>query len=680
MMMDLYPKLALTSIKKNKKIYLPYILTAMGMVFMFYIIHFIATDPSIKELDNGWQFQFFLSFGTVVVGLFVFIFLFYTNSFLVRRRKKEFGLYNILGMGKGNLSKILFWETVIIAGIAIVGGVLIGVLFSRGIQLLISRFLGEDKIIPFAIYPDQIKNTAFVFAILFLIILLYGIRQIYRSSPIELLHSETVGEKPPKAKWFLAALGVVLLVIGYALSITLKAPFTMETLLKMTSAIILVIIATYILFIAGSVALCKILQKNKNYYYKTNHFISVSSMLYRMKRNGAGLATICVLSIMVLVILSTTVCLYVGQEDGLHKMYPRDIIINITSTEHNTTLDENYNQKIHQGVEQVLKDGGVEKNNILDYRFTEVAAGLANKTVALDYDSGLIGFENTAQVYFISLDDYNRIMGTNEQLADKEVLLHTQKIDYLYDTLTVNDYGTFDIVKKVPQMIENGQGYISVFPYLYVVVSPQEKLLIDQYLIENSKTQRIVWNMHDYYGFDTALNDEQQIKLEETIKNVVESIQNGEAKNYPVKIDGVASSRQQIFGLYGGILVLGVFLSIVFLMAAVLTMYYKQVTEGYEDQQRYEIMQKVGMTQKEIKKTINSQVLTVFFLPLAVAGIHLIAAFNMIKILLEVIGLSNTPLLIQVTIISFLVFTLFYALMYKVTSKAYYSIVSGNGR
>ena len=675
MKLGLYPRLAFTGIRKNKKVYLPYILTAIGMVMMFYIISFIAADPGIGSLENGWQFQVFLSFGQYVIGLFACIFLFYTNSFLVRQRKKEFGLYNILGMGKGNLVKILFWETLIIAFVTIVGGLLTGLLFSRAVQLLIARFMGEGQMVAYRVLFPQMKMTFVLFALLFFFLFLCGVRQIYKAKPIELLHSEAVGEKPPKANWIMAFMGLVLLGIGYTISITL-ANFNMTKMLLITLAIILVIIATYILFIAGSVAFCRLIQKNKNYYYKTNHFVSVSSMVYRMKRNGAGLATICVLCIMVLVILSTTVCLYIGKEDGLRKMYPRDIVVDVTFTGQVGDWEEGFIQNIHETARQALTNQGVQGEDLLNYRFTQVATGLVNNQAFIQKSTPAYAYSNMAQIFIISLEDYNRLMGTSETLGDKQALLYAQKAKYPYDTLEIEGYETLNIVKQVPQMLENGQGYISIYPYLYVVVSPAEKALLDDFLYHSSTSGQIVWSMNDYYGFNLPLEAKEQIEFEKEITRQMSKAAENLKNNSSLQIKGTATKRMEIYGMYGAIMVLGGFLSVVFLMATVLTMYYKQVTEGYEDQKRYEIMQKVGMTPKEVKKTINSQVLTVFFLPLVVAGIHLIAAFNMIKVLLELIGVMNTGLLMQVTLISFLVFALFYTLMYLVTSKAYYTIVS----
>ena len=318
-----YVKLAWTGIRKNKRLYLPYILTCVGMVMMYYIVCFLSVSPILATLPGGDDVLWMLQLGTWVVGFFALIFLFYTNSFLMRRRKKEFGLYNILGMGKRNLARILIWENLIIAFIAIAGGLVAGILFSKVAELGMVNILSADVSFSLTVDLRTIGLVLVLFSAIFLLIFLNSLRQIHLSKPIELLRSENVGEKPPRANWVLAVLGVLLLGGAYWLAVTIQDP--VSALVWFFVAVLMVIAATYLLFIAGSVVLCKLLQKRKKYYYKPNHFVSVSSMVYRMKRNGAGLASICILCTMVLVTLSTTVCLYVGLEDSLQSQHPRQI-------------------------------------------------------------------------------------------------------------------------------------------------------------------------------------------------------------------------------------------------------------------------------------------------------------------------------------------------------------------
>lgn len=357
MRLGFYPKLELTGITKNKKTYFPYILTSVGMVMMLYIVSFLTYSDSVKLMRGGDTVRGFLGLGCSVIGIFSTILLFYTNSFLIRRRKKEFGLYNILGMGKRNLARVLIWETVIIAAISMGAGLGCGILFSKAAELFMANVLGSTVGFAFQITADAIIMTVGWFGVIFVLILLNSLRQIHLAKPIELMRSEAVGEKPPKANWILTILGVVLLGGAYYLAVTIKDP--VSAMLWFFAAVIMVILATYMLFIAGSVALCRLLQKNKGYYYKTSHFISVSSMVYRMKRNGAGLASICILSTMVLVMISSTSSLFVGREDTLRGRYPRNIVIDMFAE------DGTENEKMHQIALDVLDEHGESPTGLL---------------------------------------------------------------------------------------------------------------------------------------------------------------------------------------------------------------------------------------------------------------------------------------------------------------------------
>ena len=341
-----YLKLALSGIRNNKKTYVPYILTGIGMVMMYYIVAFLSCSSSVTSMHGGGVVREFLSLGSNVIALFALILLFYTNSFLMKRRKKEFGLYNILGMGKNNLSRVFIWETLIISAVSIIGGLGCGILFSKAVELLIGRMLGSNVSFRFEILQRPISKAFIIFAVIFILILINSLRQIYFSKPIELIHSESVGEKPPKGNWFIALIGAGLLFAAYYISVTISDPVSAVVLFFV--AVLMVIIATYLLFIAGSVVFCRLLQKNKAYYYKTNHFISISSLVYRMKRNGAGLASICILSTMVLVMISSTFCLYIGGEENLRNRYPIDIVMDLWS------IDEEITDQAHNLITNTL--------------------------------------------------------------------------------------------------------------------------------------------------------------------------------------------------------------------------------------------------------------------------------------------------------------------------------------
>lgn len=674
-----YEKLAYTGIKKNKKLYTPYILTCIGMVMMTYIISFLTSSETIRSMRGGNEIQGFLGMGFGVMSVFSLIFLFYTNSFLLRRRKKEFGLYNILGMGKKNLAVVLMWESLFIAVISIVCGILSGVVFSKLAELCLIKMLQGTAEFGMTVQFSSIWQTALIFAGIFLLIFINTLRQIHLTNPIELLHSENAGEKPPKANWLLAVAGAVILGGAYYLAVTIDEPITALTLFFV--AVIMVIIATYLLFVAGSVALCKILQKNKKYYYKTNHFVSVSSMIYRMKRNGAGLASICILCTMVLVMVSSTVCLYSGTEDSLRTRYPRHINIQANVSDYSEIGPERLNEIRSVSTEETAKLGA-EPKNVLDYRVAAVAGyDVADGVIDVDVNN-LTELSDVWQIFIVPVEDYNHIMGKNVTLEEDEALIYTTKMgQYDNSTIAIGNSEPLRIKEKVTDFVDNGVDAMQIFPSMCIFVSDFNEKIEPIKEYKNNKGEPII-QFSWFYAFDLDLNDETQIELEKTLSNKLLAIQKqaiietGDEEFYIV-CEGVSAERAGFYGLYGGLFFLGVLLGIVFIFAAVLIIYYKQVSEGYEDQSRFDIMQKVGMTKKEIRKSINSQILTVFFLPLVTAGIHLAFAFPLIKKLLMLFSLTNTGLLIGVTVACYLIFALFYVIVYRLTSGAYYSIVSG---
>lgn len=673
-----YSKLAWNGIRKNKKFYTPYILTCIGMVTMYYIVSFLSVSPQVTNMSGGDTIQVMLSLGCGVISVFSILFLFYTNSFLMRRRKKEFGLYNILGMGKGNLARILLWETLIVTVLSLGIGLLCGIVLSKVAELGMLNILSLEVSFAFQIEIQAVYQTIVLFLVIFALILLNSLRQIHLTNPIELLHSETVGEKPPKANWVLAVLGLFLLGGAYWLAVSIQDP--LSAFIWFFVAVIMVIIGTYFLFIAGSVSFCKLLQKNKRYYYKTHHFISVSSMVYRMKRNGAGLASICILCTMVLVMVSSTICLYIGTEDSLRTRYPRHINLDTTIQAFNEA-DEVQMDKIRQISAEVVSEYGQEMSQVLDYRVAGLVGYLNEDQIILD-ESRLTefhwdGYSDVWQIYVVPLEDYNRLMGQSETLEADEVLIYTTKMgEYTADTITFEDGNPMRVKKVVDDFADNGVDAMQVIPSLYIFVSDFQKVVEPLLGMENL-TSGIV-SLHWFYGFDLNCEDEKQIEIMDELGRRIDLLEIESGEGAPItSYEAVAKERTSFYGLYGGLFFLGVLLGIVFLFAAVLIIYYKQISEGYEDQSRFEIMQKVGMNRREIKKSINSQILTVFFLPLLTAGVHLCFAFPLIYKLLALFSLTNLSLLILVTVICYLIFSLFYVVIYRVTSHAYYSIVSG---
>ncbi len=673
----LYTKLAWTGIQKNRKLYLPYMLTCIGMVMMCYIVSFLKYSPVFGSLPGGDTVQTFLMMGFGVMCVFSLLFLFYTNSFLIRRRKTEFGLYNILGMGKKNLALVLGIETLLIALITLAAGLFCGILFSKLAELGIVKILGGTADFSFHIDLQSIRDTLLLFVVIYTLLYLNTLRQLHLTNPIELLHSENAGEKPPKGNALVAIFGAVLLIAAYVLAVSIEDPIA--AMIWFFVAVIMVILATYLLFISGSVTICRLLQKNKKYYYKTNHFISVSSMRYRMKRNGAGLASICILCTMVLVMVSSTVCLYIGKEDSLRMRYPRNYNLNVSVE----SLDMLHGEPVRQSLDaldSICENHGYAPTNVLSYPTAAFAGLIQNDRILLEVPESvnqLMDIENLWQFFIISLEDYNRLMGASETLADDEVMVYTTK-DQTYDapTLTIGTGEPLQVKKQAESFVDNGVDAMQVIASLYIIV-PDFDAAVTAFSEQQTPAE-----LNYIYAFDLSCSDDTQIALQEEMDAALSEIetQAGEGSGFNLLLEGVASERSFFYGMYGGLFFLGILLGIVFIFAAVLIIYYKQVSEGYEDQSRFEIMQKVGMTGREIRRSINSQVLTVFFLPLIMAGVHLGFAFPLIRKLLLIFSLTNFKLLILVTVCCYLIFALFYVLVYRATSRAYYSIVSAGER
>lgn len=673
----LYTKLAWTGIQKNRKLYLPYMLTCIGMVMMCYIVSFLKYSPVFGSLPGGDTVQAFLNMGFGVMCVFSLLFLFYTNSFLIRRRKKEFGLYNILGMGKKNLALVLGIETLLIALITLAAGLFCGILFSKLAELGIVKILGGTADFSFHIDLQSIRDTLLLFVVIYTLLYLNTLRQLHLTNPIELLHSENAGEKPPKGNALVALFGAVLLIAAYVLAVSIEDPIA--AMIWFFVAVIMVILATYLLFISGSVTICRLLQKNKKYYYKTNHFISVSSMRYRMKRNGAGLASICILCTMVLVMVSSTVCLYIGKEDSLRMRYPRNYNLNVSVE----SLDMLHGEPVRQSLDaldSICENHGYAPTNVLSYPTSAFAGLIQNDRILLEVPESvnqLMDIENLWQFFIISLEDYNRLMGASETLAEDEVMVYVTK-DQTYDapTLTIGTGEPLQVKKQAESFVDNGVDAMQVIASLYIIV-PDFDAAVTAFSEQQTPAE-----LNYIYAFDLSCSDDAQIALQQEMDAALSEIetQAGEGSGFSLLLEGVASERSFFYGMYGGLFFLGILLGIVFIFAAVLIIYYKQVSEGYEDQSRFEIMQKVGMTGREIRRSINSQVLTVFFLPLIMAGVHLGFAFPLIRKLLLIFSLTNFKLLILVTVCCYLIFALFYVLVYRATSRAYYSIVSAGER
>lgn len=641
--------------------YIPFILSSILTIMMYYMVSSLSMNPNMIEIVGGDIMQQILSLGIYVITVFAVIFLFYTNSFLIKRRKREFGLFNILGMEKKHLSIVIALESIIVFLVSMVLGIGIGILLDKAFYLLIAKMLNASITLGFYISYQSIVNSIILFFIIFLLMYVFSLIQINLSNPIELLHGDQHGEKEPKTKWLLAIIGLICLGTGYYMSVSIQDPVTAFVFFMV--AVILVVIGTYMLFTAGSIVILKLLRKNKRYYYKTNHFISVSNMIYRMKQNAVGLGNICILSTMVLVMLSTTISLWVGMNDIIETRFPRDITVSINSVDSNQalyTIDDMNN---------AIEQAGIQTDDELVYRTLSVSAINKGNTYTFgNENASLQDISNVVVLYFITLDDYNRTEGTNVSLAPDEVLVFPSGKQFDHKTIDIAS-NTFK-VKGILDSIKADSNYsANLQNSMFVVVDSMDTL----FMIDDLQKQAYGDNasyIHTSYDFNLSKSEEMSVK-EATDALIA---------NYPgdttyMMVDTQEGNYEDLLSLYASFLFIGIFLSFLFIMATVLIMYYKQITEGYEDKKRFEIMQKVGLDKREVKKTINSQVLTVFFLPLVVAAIHIVFAFPMIEKMLRLLYLDNTNLYIMTTVICFGVFALVYVLIYFLTSKVYYGIV-----
>lgn len=675
-----YIRLAKDGILKNRKFYFPYILTCICMIMMFYVVRFLSMSETFQTVRGGSMLQELLNMGAFVIAVFALIFLYYTNSFLIRRRQKEFGLYNILGMGKRNLVKILIWENLITAAASIVLGLLCGVLFSKLAELAAVRMLGGTTGFGITLEPDSVLYTAALFLGIFALIMMRMLVSIYRLRPVEMLRSENIGEKPPKANWILALIGLILLGIAYYIAVAILDP--VSAMMMFFNAVFLVIVATYLLFISGSVALCRILQKNKNYYYKTKHFVSLSSMAYRMKRNGAGLASICILSTMMLVTVSSTTCLYTQVDQAVEQRYPRDISISMYD-EFTKAPDQSITEPYIEAMNGVLGEYGVTAQDVQNYYLYDnygIQAGDQFKlNMYEDEANGTLDYSSMIELYFITLADYSALTGENRELGEDDMLVCPMKMEYNYDTLTIEEFGTWNVEKLDAAPVSIGSAEANMNGSLILVVNDISFVeAVAQYEYDTAMEYGGYFGrITQQYGFNLDCSEEKQLEIYDDIFNAVNQLGQENTALADFMTDSKAQGWSDIIGINGGLFFLGILLGSVFLFGTVLIMYYKQISEGYEDQKRFEILMKVGMTQKEVKKSINSQVLTVFFLPLIAAGIHLAFAFPLLSKMLMLMSTSaSEKLLLIVTVGCYLVFALFYMIVYWVTSKSYYTIVN----
>lgn len=646
-----YQKLALTNIKKNKQTYFPYMLTCICTIMMYYIVHSISINGGL----NHNTLKEMLSFGIIVIGMFSAIFLFYTNSFLIRRRKKELGLYNILGMEKKHIAKVMLYEILFIAIISLTLGLLGGIILSKLMFLILLKILNFDVSIEFDISISSILITLIVFITIFFMTLMFNFAQIHAANAIDLLKGGEYGEKEPKTKWFLTSIGLITLGIGYGIALVIDKP--VDAIGVFFIAVILVIIGTYSLFIAGSIVLLKMLKNNKKFYYTTKNFTAVSGMIYRMKQNASGLASICILSTAVLVILSATTSLYMGQEDILKSRFQNDISIvcNKTSNETSNLIDNI--------VETQAKNYNIKINDAIKFNYI-------NFITSRDKDTFYLEDKNTfyTVLNIMSIDEYNKIENKSEWLNNDEILIYSTGKNYGQNTFNILDR-QFKVKNELDNFKVYGKSLEVAIDTYYIILNDLNSFYNRIYEIYSNDEVEI--EALKKYSFNFNFNGDETAKInfvntiQQNIKNEVEY----------TRVYSLNQSKQDFLSTYGGLFFIGILFGILFLMATVLIIYYKQISEGFEDKERFEIMQKVGMTKKEIKNSIQSQIIIVFFLPLTVAIIHTIVAFKVIRKLLLLFNFGNTILFIICTSITIFIFAIIYFTVYLFTAKVYYKII-----
>lgn len=661
----LYARLAKTNLSKNRQNILPYLLSCIGTVVMFFIMDTLAQGSGFDSMIGKDTILTVMGMGTYIIGLFAVTFLIYSNSFLAKRRKKEFGLFQILGMEKKHLAKILFFESLYLWAVSLGIGILLGVLLYRLLFLVLIKLTGLNGTIGFAFSAKAVRSTMLLFGLIFVINFLLSLRQIHVSQPVELLHGGAQGEREPKTKLLTAVFGFMLLGVGYYLALTCQS--SMDALDKFFIAIALVMAGTYCLFSAGSIAFLKILKKNKNYYYQTRHFTSISGMLYRMKQNAAGLANICILSTGVLLVISISTCLWTGIEEVTYTRFPHQI-----SIEANTGVSgimktvEPVSQKmieeVKTGIDQHLEEKQIKKEYESDQRYYVMLAAVdRNKVEKTQSDDAAA----STLIKIMEESEYNQVTGEQVELEPGQALVFQAKQkNYGYDTIELGNQ-TYEVKKwntdkKSYILDEKTQVYETM-----TVVTRNKEAKEAYAAVQGKEPEGYSWE----YALDLTGDAGEQIAVGDELETILTE------SSFSGWLEVREKERNTVYSLYGSLLFLGVFIGALFLMGAVMIIYYKQVSEGFDDRKRFQIMQKVGMSRKEIRQTIQSQVVTVFFLPLVAAVIHTMAAFPFTKRIMALMNFPDSNMFLAATGMTIAAFTVVYLIVYVLTARAYYKIV-----
>ena len=639
-------RLAKDDILKSKRLYLPFILSATGIIALAYIVNSLANNESLLETYAGSYVSMFLMMGTFIIYFFAIVFFFYTNSFISKKRRSQLGLYNILGLSKIDLVKVVFFETAIVFLIALIFGTALGILLEKLAFLLILRFIDVEVIFGFTINFKVITANAIWFFGIFLALFIYSAITVIRNDPIRLLRSKEVAEKEPKAKWLITLIGIIFMGFGYYLANATSG--AMESLAFFFPAVFCVIIGTYLLFTSGSIALLKFLKSRKNYYYKTRHFITISHLIFRMKKNAAGLASICIMATMILVMTASTTSMWFSMESTIERLFPRDMLIEIQG------LDESEDERVIKIIDDSLSKIDNSALDMSVFDSGEIYGTIVDDTLEV-HDS----IYNSSQVFtIIKASDYTYLTDDQLDLGANEIALSTES--YTYDHSYLSIKGEDYKIKEVYR------GNIAALPDTNSVNQNGEIVII----MNDADVSKItdMWRNY-YFDFKDRLDiSNDRFQMFDDLKEAY--------SDYAVSISNKGEFDQILRGMYASFLFLGIFLGLTFMLSIVLIMYYKQISEGDEDKGRYEIMSKVGLSDKEIRRTIDSQVIFVFFMPLVVAIIHLLGSYKMVNSLLVALSQLPTDTYRYTMIISLVAFIIFYVVVYILTSRTYYKIVT----
>lgn len=667
----LYFKLAKTNLSNNKPFYIPYIISSIITVAMLYMMSFLSDNKGLNKIMGADSLATIFRLGVGIIVIFSYIFLFYTNSFIIKRRKKEIGVYNILGMEKRHLSKVLFVETIYSAIISLVCGIIVGIAFSKFILMVLYGIIGIHKTVEFFVNIHGIILCVVSFGILFLLTFLYNFMQIKLANPIELLRGTNVGEREPKTKIFMTIVGVVCLAIAYYIAITTENPLNVLTLFFV--AVLLVIIGTFALFTAGSIALLKLLRNNKKFYYNKRHFMAVSGMLYRMKQNAAGLASICILSTMVLVVISTTVSMYVGIQDELMARYPNDVCVTV---DYNSVIDKS--SEIEKAIFDEIDSAEVKNKKAFSY----LSVFVGQKGDDFTTDKEHLSYQNSYLFYILSKDDFikrdNSFKDKIGNISKGEAVVVLNK---KYDKKDIKIFGkNYKVNKSFEHMEDNDLYMISTLNGLGYIILDNDESVQELYDMQ----EKMLGKGANYYTnkirFDFKSGNKKQKaaaykKIDNAVKKYFKENKNDKKEISSYWVESRQENEQNFYLLYGGLFFLGIFLGTMFLIVTVMIIFYKQITEGYDDRERYQILEKVGMSSREVKDTIKSQIRIVFVLPIFAAAVHVTAAFPMVNRILKMLNLNNEKLFAGCLAATIIVFAVIYYLVFKVTSRAYYKIV-----